>query len=205
MPTTIRRFTLLDALVLVAATAAGIAASREDWIRLWELDRAEKYREYGTFWIVASAVIDVFDAAMLCLVAWTFSLLLLRLGRPRPRFSRLILQPGMAASAAATMALLVILYFDTQNHIIVSIINISYAIGDWSDWWLLSQNAIEKSTSTTATAVLVAWAMLGCSRLGRCEPSWIDRAGRILGILWILFLLINSLDTTLDFLGTDFG
>jgi hypothetical protein len=33
---------------------------------------------------------------------------------------------------------------------------------------------------------MVAWLALGLSRKWTAEPSWIDRAGRLMGILWLL-------------------
>jgi hypothetical protein len=39
-------------------------------------------------------------------------------------------------------------------------------------------------------AVLAAWTILFLSHRGRPERSWIDRAGRALGICWIVFALV---------------
>ncbi len=39
-------------------------------------------------------------------------------------------------------------------------------------------------------AVAGAWAALLASRRWRTEPTWIDRAGRVLGIIWIVLLLL---------------
>ncbi len=33
--------------------------------------------------------------------------------------------------------------------------------------------------------VVLAWVVLAASRQWQAEPSWIDRAGRALGVLWI--------------------
>ncbi len=40
------------------------------------------------------------------------------------------------------------------------------------------------SVIVPATVVLV-WVMLAVTRKWQAEPSWIDRAGRLLGVLWI--------------------
>ena len=37
-----------------------------------------------------------------------------------------------------------------------------------------------------AFAIIVAWTMLAVQRRWRNEPSWIDRAGRVLGVAWVL-------------------
>ena len=39
-------------------------------------------------------------------------------------------------------------------------------------------------------AVLGAWSAMAASRRWRCQPSWIDRAGRVLGLSWIGLFLI---------------
>ncbi len=36
-----------------------------------------------------------------------------------------------------------------------------------------------------AACVLVSWTLLVLQRQWRCDRSWIDRAGRVLGVAWI--------------------
>jgi hypothetical protein len=42
-----------------------------------------------------------------------------------------------------------------------------------------------QATARTAVALAVVWLILAASRRFRPEPSWIDRLGRVLGVLWI--------------------
>jgi hypothetical protein len=57
-----------------------------------------------------------------------------------------------------------------------------------SDYW---QGLVWQLVSPRPMAVAVAgvWAALALSRRWRPEPSWIDRAGIGLGVLWIASML----------------
>ncbi len=99
-----RRFTLADAIVLVAATAAGMALVRE-WVRmasptppLFRYDTGPMPRGplCGLAPLVRWVVLGWPIVAM-----WTFALVVLRLRRPRPRRQRLFAPPGVAACVVA--------------------------------------------------------------------------------------------------------
>jgi len=96
-----RKFNLLDAMILIAATAAGLALLRT-------------FLASGRFFLGSpfqrrfeSCVLSGIEAAYPFLVMWTLALVILRLRQPRPRIRRLIRQPGMAACSVASMMLIV--------------------------------------------------------------------------------------------------
>jgi len=83
-----RPFTILDAMILIAASAVGLALARaiiHDAPRLWP----------SPTWVV--------QPVTYFLLTWTTAFIPLRLRSPRPPLGRLMLQPGMAACCAATI------------------------------------------------------------------------------------------------------
>jgi hypothetical protein len=97
-----RRFTLLDAIVLMAALSFAMAVSIVNWktnrtLRLWEAegDAVSYWRRWGWYDSFGHAVLS----GCLGLGAIAVALVALRLRQPRPRLNRLLLQPGTAACA----------------------------------------------------------------------------------------------------------
>jgi hypothetical protein len=41
-------------------------------------------------------------------------------------------------------------------------------------------------------SILGAWVSMGMGHTWCSERSWVDRAGRILGVFWILFLIVSG-------------
>jgi hypothetical protein len=97
------------------------------------------------------------------LAAWSVALLALRLLRPRPAWGLLWRQPGWWASFGATTAILVASAVETFLE-------------------------IPTYTVVVPIAVMLAWLVLGVVRRWEAESSWIDRAGRCLGIAWIALI-----------------
>jgi hypothetical protein len=93
----LRRFTLSDVMILVAATSAGLAANRA------VLPPWPQAAGSGTSEIIRFALL----ALLPYLAAWTVALLIIRLRSPRPRFRRLARQPGFVACAIAALGLLI--------------------------------------------------------------------------------------------------
>jgi hypothetical protein len=94
-----RRFTVLDAMVLVAATGAGFTL-----LRLF-LAQGMCFNDVYVETRAASFAHTAQEAAFPFLLTWTPVVLLLGVRRPRPPMRRLARQPGMAACAAATLVL----------------------------------------------------------------------------------------------------
>jgi hypothetical protein len=80
--------------------------------------------------------------------------------RPRPGLSALFRQPGWWAGFGSKLG--VVLAYTLETLI-----------------------KFPAPSVIVAVTVLVAWVALGVSRKWTAETSWIDRAGRLMGILWI--------------------
>src|SRR5262249_51936678 len=106
------------------------------------------------------------------------ALIVLRLRRPCPRRRRLVIQPGFVACVATLVALLLGwgcgLFFEMVQTRSRGVVYIEGAIVYWS--W---------AAAAVPGFVLGAWLGLWLAGRSAPEPSWIDRAGRALGLFWI--------------------
>src|SRR3954452_21110363 len=105
-----RPFHLSDAILLVAATALGLALcrflnahSQVGWRDVWNAFRSPDAANLSLaeLWVVAR---EVARSASPLLLAWSASVLVSRLRGPRPRRRRLWCQPGFLACVAAMLA-----------------------------------------------------------------------------------------------------
>lgn len=187
-PATIRRFTLLDAVVLIAAIAIGLAGVRGGWIEFPLLDRPDGG---WTGLAVIGRIPLILLIVMPCFTTLNIAVLLLRFRRPRPRLRRLFLQPGAAACGAVFLTWLTLngtgLMFVAIDHIWgdVTLVRDSTGVEETLSWSLMMGGPYLFSASPSL-AVLIAWSLLFSIGRWRAEPTWIDRVGRSMGIVWLL-------------------
>ena len=202
-----RRFTLLDIIVLVAATAVGLALGQLGWPRGGGAAVREvtfvsvgvsngvgtmnfslaPYSYPSIAWMVPT--VARVGWLLPCLAAWTGAYLVARLRGPRPRWRRLRLQPGLVAAAASLAVLLV------ESALLIG--------SGWVDGRfrgsgsvsgaLFAANATCLLAHHAGWAVIVAWLTLGLTGRWRAEASWVDRWGRALGVAWIIVGPLASL------------
>jgi hypothetical protein len=174
-----RPFTLFDAMVLIAATAIALLPFRfflSVFVGLSEtLSVAHRIVE----------VVLVTDALM-CPLALSLSLALwvLRLRQPRPGLPRVFRQPGMAASTAILVYLSL---FMTAT--LISLFLNYFASGIFGSHMFLTFNylifIVIMPMSLMGVSVSAVWIVLWLIGAWRPERSWIDRAGRVVGIYWV--------------------
>jgi hypothetical protein len=174
-----RRFTLVDGMILVAATAGGLALTRTPLAEgFWESFLGEPELH----------LVGVIHAVLLLglplLLMWTFALVVVRLRHPRPRFRRLASQPGFVACVAAASAMTLC----TLSMI---------PLLAWSNAFSYEQISLRSYTPEAGFAVAGAWLSLALGRRWRAEPGWIDRTGRGLGVTWILANFLSWLQLCL--------
>jgi hypothetical protein len=161
----LRRITLFDAMILVAATAAGLATARACLVHVMP-------RSSPSFAVRMTAVFVA--------LAVTITLIPLRLRRPRPR--RPGRHPGMVASCAVALALAFILAEQASSWLEpvpaparaephYRAINLVFNL---------------LRLDLYSPAVAGAWLALALSGRWRPERDWVDRAGLALGVCWIL-------------------
>jgi len=171
-----RRATLIDGMILVAATAVGLAMMRACDPEFTQAPSA-KFLKAG--W-----------GRPACLVAaWSLALIFLRARRPRPMLRHMLLRPGMAASFAVALAAIIALSRDVMAYQVLKILRPHTSEGGRSvDLF----NTIWSSTSSSIPWV-VGGAWITLLVMGRWRPAsgWIERWGRILGFYWRLHPLIS--------------
>ena len=200
-----RRFNLLDAIVLVATTGAAVAVVRTDLPDLWAVLRTINVKDFADLAAVRAMLArphslhnrsirslagdyvgsviyrerrpmllrskgqiiaiadDLTVISLPFLVHWTLALVFLRVCRPRPAWSNLVWQPGLWACSTALITLLVLL---------------------WADWLLCP----DLPPAIVPCSVVGAWSVLAATHGWSSERSWIDRAGRCLGLAWLALL-----------------
>ena len=170
LPTERRRITLLDVMVLAAATAIGLSSvqiggpMQVDSAKIFTWRVVPGPGGYATkTWIVpyAERVVPFLP----CLAAWTGAFLVTRLREPRPRWRRLTVQPGFVA-AVAVLAVLAI-----EAPMLFWGARIDGRFG-WSSPDRVAgfvQNGVVLLAHHAGWAVAVSWLMLAIS--GRCAPS----------------------------------
>jgi hypothetical protein len=179
-----RRFTLIDAIVLIAATAIALVPIRYILgdFQFPETRTPGDLVERGA---ELSVILEPL-AMMLSLALW-----LLRLRRPRPRLRRIFRQPGTAAGTTIIVCTLGVLcmfltivlmnYITTRSRRFVIIDGVS---GELESFFVL--------LSFAGFPVSCVWIALRLAGVWRAEPSWIDRTGRVLGIYWVLNSVIAA-------------
>jgi hypothetical protein len=181
-----RQLLVADALTLTAATAVGLAGTRHVWewcadSSFWSLD--EGWSVGATFRRLTILVVILLPG----LAAGTVAVLVAISTPPRPSRDRIALQPGSAACGVALLALTAealgqaatLLYFEAWK----GCLGTTWQVSGFAKWFHM--HVLLPASHPISFAVIAAWAILLLSRRARPEPSWIDRTGRALGIIWI--------------------
>jgi hypothetical protein len=195
-PVPLRRLSLLDVMILIAATVIGAQSLHVIWSLLNVSHLASPLDKRPFLGVLVRAPHAISAAAPL-IAAWTVALPALWICQPRPRFRRLGLQPGIAACTAATSALGISALYRIAE-VAASAVSQGQPIsfGDMGIWALICLDLIQKP-SGVGIAVAAVWSWLILGRRWRPQPTWIDRLGRALGVYWLMMifwiLLLESL------------
>ncbi len=153
-------------MILVGASAVGLALLKtiiDDAVRFWP------------------SPVSVSRPFTYFLLAWTIAYIPLRLRRPRAPLDRLMFQPGMAACSAVI--------------IVIAIDVIAWASYEGTLGPGLAATTVLRfwrvHSGHPGPVVAMTWLGLVLSRRWQPEPSWLDRLGRVIGVLWLLTLLCD--------------
>lgn len=189
-----RRFTLMDAMILVAASALSSMIVR--WLF------ASEPRSFRATWVRYLVML------IAGLATWTPTALFLKLRAPRPRRSRLSRQPDFVASLAATS----ILALGVLAYVILAIVRAARegllarmqrqtrmplpARPPDPYWWMF---IVIQIGAVVGVAVIGAWVVLAISGRRRPSRGWLDLLGRGVGAAWI-FVFVAGCCARLGFL-----
>ena len=186
MPERRREFTILDAMVAVGTVAFAIAWTRgtaNDILR-----RSTDGVPPGMRFPLLTSLMWWTPVTVPSLVCVTVAILIVRLRQPRPERSALARQPGFLACAsvgsvlAIQVALIVVAYGLKRVPGMTFARSASVAPTHW---------AVVRSSTDTGLVVIGAWLVLACGRWWSAEASWPDRAGRLVGVCWIVLFLVQ--------------
>jgi hypothetical protein len=193
----VRRFMLLDAMVLLAATALGLAGMRASWphldlVKIWPgLRSGEKLTRFGVLYYLMNTPRQFL---LPFLVSWTLALALLWSRMPRRRLRRLVLQPGPAACAAATVGI-ILTALGWLSRVIG--VRLTSAYGRFYRHWPLDSwvefhlRDLDVASAAIGVSVTTAWAILILGRRCRGDRGWLEWTSRAVGALWILMSLTH--------------
>jgi hypothetical protein len=173
-----RRITLLDLLILIAATGAGLALQR---ICIRGLEAQTLSRRPGALTISYITASVTYASALLA--PWSLALIILSLRGPRPTFHRLARGPGFIACAAATSGITLYLTVCLAQSAMGKL-----TFNAASTWRITETFAIYASLMVAGS-----WLTLALGARWRMETNWVGWAGRALGIGWISLLLLGFL------------
>ncbi|AGA25088.1 hypothetical protein [Singulisphaera acidiphila] len=175
----IRRFTLLDLMILVGAMAVGFGL-----LRLPGIEFSTWYSKELRYNRIA---LNVVGMTVPFLVGLTISCLAMRLRGPCPRFSMLGRQPGFVACATALLALAIESLCMVGNAVTSGVHSANRG------FFPTPEEYFHLYGSTVAPWVVAAWLSLGVNRCWCPERSGIDRLGWAIGIAWILEWIVMRL------------
>lgn len=177
-----RAFTVLDAMILVACVAFGLAIM--GWIcglNPWSLNDPQRQ--------LRDRLRDVLTYVGWFLIPPSLAPFLFRLHPPGRPNRRCLREPGVQVSFALLMGVTLFAIFDLPFTVEAKALEY-FLLGstDWSlDWGELPSPFMMVGDSVLSTWILAAL-------LGRRRPraEWDDRLGRILGWTWIFLSFANS-------------
>jgi hypothetical protein len=193
-----RPFTVLDAMVFIAATALALAVARLYAVETWEID-------LGALPWVPRIVLRTYLLLVVAMpfpLSWSLAVFLLSFRSPRPPLSRLVRRPGFIASGAVSLVDLIRLAgflilgvrmaLKSNNLFAMDIweaLTIPFRIrGPVTGRTIYSGPYFSTTAFGASTAVAVAWILLAAGRRWRPEPNWLDRTGRVLGWFWVAMI-----------------
>ena len=193
-----RRLNTIDAVILVAAIAVGIAVGRTYYLRSMEVHLT---RNSSKLALVAHGnagvwVADVVGSASPFLLSATLAILILRLRRLCPGLRVAFRQPGNIAFAVVMLVFVVYLV------VILSYYALLYATSrlvlredfDLSDWGAVSWvEEFDETAEKAGEAVAAVWLTLALVGACRYDGDWIDRLGCLFAFCWILYSFSDPL------------
>jgi hypothetical protein len=160
-----RRFTVRDAMILIAAAAVGVLGYRVNDATMVERGFAWGDERTILGWMILGGP---------GLAALTAGLVVVRLISPRPSRVELFRQPGFVATCVA-LALSARRFLDAS---------LSFWLIEYDDWFLAMEwdEAIREAT----LGIVTAWTVMALAGCFKAEGGWIDRASRALAMLWVV-------------------
>jgi hypothetical protein len=189
----VRRFTISDGMILVAALGVGLAWTAKLVPYMFKASPVG-----GGIGVPQLAGWEpLFKATILAmptLMVLTLTMPILRFRGPRPPWRRLAGQPGVTATLAGLLTIFACagLYFGTAA------VYSRPVLPNWRamltvEFFVEMVEVLMIAAPLIGLAVASAWASLLWQRRWRCEASWVDRLGRAVGVGWVGMIPVMGL------------
>lgn len=180
----IQRFTILDAMLLIIAIAAGLAYCRMHREALASrFSRISDPAEHDwSFLSMFNFVGDFCSLFMPSLHPLVLALLLIGI-RQRPiRLRRLFRQPGIVGALIVTLA-----------PFAVFILNMQHSLLFIQDFEVLSKLISNVDLIFVGVGIAASWITLALCGCFRPERNWVDRLGRIICSAWLAIAIFDGI------------
>jgi len=175
----VTRFTILDAMTMVAAAAVGVALSQSYFDQVMSVARTQsRSLEYRAWVYLATLSVLPFVAA----------LALCRLRRPFRPTRRLAREPGTVALLAVAVSVVAIVIDQALMLTLPSPPGTRFIGGIWRP--LVGVGGM--LATVTGPAICAVWSFQWLAGYWRPQSGWIDRAGMGLGMVWISLFVFRS-------------
>lgn len=175
-----RRFSILDVMILVAASAVAFVMVRP--LMVGSLRTQPAWASY-------------LAATIAGLVVWTPTVLAMQFRRPRPALRRLTRRPGFAACLAGTsvvvlgaLATVLLALIHTARQGTALRVGRTIPTPD-PTWWV---GVVLYFAGFIGPAVIAAWLLLALTGRRRPSSDWADLLGRGIGTAWIVLFVIHA-------------
>ena len=122
-----------------------------------------------------------------CAAMWTIALSMLSFRRPHAPLRRLTCHPGVVASWSFSIML--------STLVVLQVINMMWGYGYDISIAFRPYNIMFELVQPAGCAVLTTWIIAALGNRWRPEADWVDRSGRILGMIWIASLPLSIIGT----------
>jgi hypothetical protein len=179
---------------MVAATGSGFALFKVMQVR---------YLGYGGRSLFAMIILGVVETMIPFLTMWSLAVAGLSLRQPRPQFRKLARQPGVIACYAAMLPLVIEVMAIIVGEIILPPSAViartmpPYLIRSLPGRIMHNVRGTIVLQANAGATVAVAWLILALAGMWKSEKSWLDRFGRVLGILWMMVNIVMHATTVL--------
>jgi hypothetical protein len=178
-----RRFTVLDAMALVAAVGIGLALARA-----YQSSMESAAAAAGGAMTYPLSIRWFGRRPAPLLVSLTLTLFALRLIGPRPRYGRLVGSPGFAACYAAALGLAITA--------LTAVMELGKGYLSYRRSPLYLHFLMMRSVTFAAPSVAGAWVTLGLLGWWRRhrDRDWVEVSGIVIGVGWLVLLAATQLN-----------
>ena len=180
----------MDVMTLIAAAALGLAVIRYSQLRLfvWEEPAQPGKLVYITFLNIGRFVYGTLPI----LFALCATVVVAGLRGPRPRKQEFASHPGLAACATALVAFAVAVFLRLLSYAVIGMTRpIEVFLAKVPELWSPPgiDALLQSAGGGAMPAILTVWGLQKLSGAWQPIAEWPDRLGRVLGCIFLLWLL----------------